>query len=73
MTGDLWFTFLCIVYVGPQLDWDPDIVAAMDEDFDYLNPENELEEDFVKMATSGDLPSLGPQVYLEQSNEEEEE
>ena len=48
-------------------------MAAMDEDFDYLDPENELEEDFVKIATSGDLPSLGPHVYLEQSNEEEEE
>jgi protein LTV1 len=32
------------------LDLDPDIVAAMDDDFDFENPENELEDDFVVIA-----------------------
>ncbi|XP_050425109.1 protein LTV1 homolog isoform X2 [Adelges cooleyi] len=35
---------------GLRLDLDPDIVAAMDDDFDFKNPENELEDDFVVMA-----------------------
>lgn len=33
-----------------RLDLDPDIVAAMDDDFDFDNPDNELEDDFVTMA-----------------------
>ncbi|KAK3089237.1 hypothetical protein FSP39_002023 [Pinctada imbricata] len=37
---------------GPQPDWDPDIVAALDDDFDYKNPANELEDDFIVMANA---------------------
>ncbi|XP_046386670.1 protein LTV1 homolog [Ischnura elegans] len=37
---------------GPRLDYDPDIVAAMDEDFDYEDPNNELEDDFIAMANA---------------------
>ncbi|PSN51643.1 Protein LTV1 [Blattella germanica] len=37
---------------GPRLDLDPDIVAAMDEDFDYDNPENELEDNFMELANA---------------------
>lgn len=35
---------------GPQLHLDPDIVAAMDDDFDYSDPENELEDNFIELA-----------------------
>ncbi|XP_050525176.1 protein LTV1 homolog [Daktulosphaira vitifoliae] len=35
---------------GLRLDLDPDIVAAMDDDFDYENPDNMLEDDFVITA-----------------------
>ncbi|KAK4884856.1 hypothetical protein RN001_001127 [Aquatica leii] len=35
---------------GPRLDLDPDVVAAMDEDFDFDNPDNELEDNFVELA-----------------------
>lgn len=35
---------------GPRLDFDPDIVAALDDDFDFDNPENVLEDDFVLQA-----------------------
>ncbi|XP_054635798.1 protein LTV1 homolog isoform X2 [Dunckerocampus dactyliophorus] len=35
---------------GPRLDMDPDIVAALDEDFNYEDPENELEDDFIVKA-----------------------
>ncbi|KAF3688084.1 Protein LTV1 -like protein [Channa argus] len=37
---------------GPRLDMDPDIVAALDEDFDYDNPNNILEDDFIMKANS---------------------
>ncbi|GAA6065587.1 protein LTV1 homolog isoform X1, partial [Tachysurus ichikawai] len=43
---------------GPRLDMDPDIVAALDEDFDFDDPENVLEDDFVVKANdvvSGDV------------------
>jgi len=36
--------------IGPQLDWDPDIVAGLDVDFDYDDPGNVLEDDFVAIA-----------------------
>lgn len=36
--------------VGPQPTWDPDVVAGMDEDFDYNDPDNILDDDFVVLA-----------------------
>lgn len=45
---------MCL-YTGPQLDWDPDIVAGLDVDFDYDNPDNILEDDFVAIA-EGPVP-----------------
>lgn len=39
---------------GPRLDMDPDIVAALDEDFDYDDPENMLEDDFIVKANCAD-------------------
>jgi len=39
---------------GPQLDLDPDVIAAMDDDFDYDDPENQLEDDFMKLANAED-------------------
>ncbi|XP_066249012.1 protein LTV1 homolog [Euwallacea similis] len=36
--------------LGPQLHLDPDLVAAMDEDFDYDNPDNQLEDNFIELA-----------------------
>ncbi|XP_074846548.1 protein LTV1 homolog [Carettochelys insculpta] len=35
---------------GPRLDFDPDIVAALDDDFDFDNPDNLLDDDFVLKA-----------------------
>ncbi|XP_006010353.1 protein LTV1 homolog isoform X2 [Latimeria chalumnae] len=37
---------------GPQLDLDPDIIAALDEDFDFNDPDNILEDDFVLKANN---------------------
>ncbi|KOC69001.1 Protein LTV1 like protein, partial [Habropoda laboriosa] len=39
---------------GLQLDLDPDIVAAMDEDFDYDDPENHLEDNFIELANTSE-------------------
>ncbi|NP_001085284.1 protein LTV1 homolog isoform X1 [Xenopus laevis] len=40
---------------GLCLDLDPDIVAALDEDFDFDDPENQLDDDFILQANSDDL------------------
>lgn len=32
---------------------DPDIVAALDDDFDFENPNNILDDDFIIRANSG--------------------
>jgi len=37
---------------GPQLDLDPDIVAAMDDDFDFDDSDNQLEDNFIELANA---------------------
>ena len=32
---------------GPRPDWDPDIVAALDDALDLDDPENMLDDDFI--------------------------
>ncbi|XP_023223889.1 protein LTV1 homolog [Centruroides sculpturatus] len=39
---------------GPRPDWDPDIVAALDDDFNFDDPENELDDDFITIANNVD-------------------
>lgn len=39
---------------GPRLDWDPDIVEALDDDFNFDNPDNQLEDNFMEMAMDGE-------------------
>lgn len=39
---------------GPRPDWDPDIVAALDDDFDFENPDNELDDNFMEMAAGSE-------------------
>jgi len=34
--------------VGLDLSLDPDVVAAMDDDFDYEDPDNEFQDDFIQ-------------------------
>nr|CAB3263568.1 protein LTV1 homolog [Phallusia mammillata] len=36
---------------GPQPSWDPDIVAGLEEDFNYSDPENILDDDFMVQAS----------------------
>lgn len=35
---------------GPQPDWDPDIVAALDDGVDFDDPDNILDDDFISQA-----------------------
>ncbi|XP_076302555.1 protein LTV1 homolog [Lasioglossum baleicum] len=54
---------------GLQLDLDPDIVAAMDDDFDYDDPENELEDNFMELANKGNSDSdVIPEEYEQMSD-----
>ncbi|XP_066229176.1 protein LTV1 homolog [Saccopteryx leptura] len=67
---------------GPRLDFDPDIVAALDDDFDFDNPANLLEDDFVLQANKPAEEEEGMDVWKaeaeygsewEDVNEEKEE
>ncbi|XP_039294043.1 protein LTV1 homolog isoform X2 [Nilaparvata lugens] len=55
---------------GLRLDLDPDIVAAMDEDFDFDNPDNELEDDFVAMADGVATDEESGVEYVDDEDEE---
>ncbi|RWS16900.1 protein LTV1-like protein [Dinothrombium tinctorium] len=61
--------------VGPQPDWDPDIVAAMDEDFDFDDPQNIIDDDFVNQAMEGnsDSPHESDEGEATEDEEDEEE
>ncbi|XP_078037900.1 LTV1 ribosome biogenesis factor [Augochlora pura] len=54
---------------GLRLDLDPDVVAAMDDDFDYSDPENELEDNFIELANA-DIS--GEDEYEDEDEDEEE-
>lgn len=41
-------------HLGPRPDLEPEIVAALDDDFDFDNPDNELEDNFMEMAMGGE-------------------
>ncbi|XP_034255174.1 protein LTV1 homolog isoform X2 [Thrips palmi] len=61
---------------GLRLDLDPDIVAAMDEDFNYDDPENELEDNFMELANaSGDEEdgSVNSDFNMSEFGDEEED
>lgn len=44
---------------GPKLDWDPDIVAALDDDFRFDDPDNQLDDDFMQTANAGENKKEG--------------
>ncbi|XP_072513393.1 protein LTV1 homolog [Salminus brasiliensis] len=63
---------------GPRLDMDPDIVAALDEDFDFDDPENMLDDDFVIQANDvmprqGDMGDEGDDDEWEDTDESGDE
>ncbi|KAL2724217.1 caldesmon [Vespula squamosa] len=59
---------------GLRLDIDPDIVAALDDDFDFDDPENELEDNFIELANAGscDEEDFEDEEYEDRFNEEED-
>ncbi|XP_061724135.1 protein LTV1 homolog [Cydia pomonella] len=51
---------------GLCLDLDPEVVAALDEDFDFEDPENELEDNFIELAMAeGDGDGSDGEEYEE--------
>ncbi|CAL8131702.1 unnamed protein product [Orchesella dallaii] len=38
---------------GPRPDLDPDVIAALDDDFNHDDPENALEDNFIELANNG--------------------
>ncbi|VVC98974.1 unnamed protein product [Leptidea sinapis] len=52
---------------GLCLDLDPDVVAALDEDFDFEDPNNELEDNFIELAM-GDGTGDGDDISDGDSN-----
>ncbi|XP_043270771.1 protein LTV1 homolog [Venturia canescens] len=57
---------------GPRLDYDPDIVAAMDDDFDYDNPDNMLEDNFFELANARDASFDEEDEYDSELDEEDD-
>lgn len=55
---------------GPQPDWDPDIVEALDEDFNYNDPDNMLEDDFILKANAEDDGTMFDNPGYGEDNEE---
>lgn len=58
---------------GPRPDWDPDVVAALDDDFDFENEENQLDDDFVLQAMGDEGSDEDDEDYEDESGEEEED
>lgn len=54
---------------GPRLDWDPDIVAALDDDFDFENPDNQLDDDFMQQV----IGEGGDAEVLDEAGDEDED
>ena len=54
---------------GLDLSLDPDIVAAMDDDFNFDDPDNEFDDDFVMQLAHGD--SEGSEGDIEEDDEDQ--
>ncbi|XP_053146515.1 protein LTV1 homolog isoform X1 [Hemicordylus capensis] len=56
---------------GPRLDFDPDIVAGLDDDFDFDNPDNLLEDDFILKANKPGTIEQEKEACWESGDEDE--
>lgn len=54
---------------GPRLDFDPDIVAALDDDFDFDNPDNMLEDDFILQANKPREEEGGMDIWTSEAGD----
>ncbi|XP_004846091.1 protein LTV1 homolog isoform X1 [Heterocephalus glaber] len=57
---------------GPRLDFDPDIVAALDDDFDFDDPDNVLEDDFILQANKPTEEEEGMEIPKSESGDDSE-
>uniref|UniRef100_A0A8C6CNV5 Protein LTV1 homolog n=1 Tax=Moschus moschiferus TaxID=68415 RepID=A0A8C6CNV5_MOSMO len=57
---------------GPRLDFDPDIVAALDDDFDFDNPDNLLEDDFILQANKPTEEEEGMEIEKSEAEDDSE-
>ncbi|XP_036727749.1 protein LTV1 homolog [Balaenoptera musculus] len=57
---------------GPRLDFDPDIVAALDDDFDFDNPDNLLEDDFILQANKPAEEEEGMETQKSEAEDDSE-
>ncbi|XP_053685455.1 protein LTV1 homolog isoform X2 [Sabethes cyaneus] len=55
---------------GPRPDWDPDVVAALDEDFNHEDPENLLEDNFMELAMGGGEADGEENLFNEEDEDE---
>ncbi|XP_034949649.1 protein LTV1 homolog [Chelonus insularis] len=59
---------------GPRLDLDPDLIAAMDDDFDFDDPDNQLEDNFMELANGGgDIDDIIEEDEYEYDSDEEKD
>lgn len=56
---------------GPRFDLDPDVVAAMDVDFNFDDPDNQLDDDFMQVAQGDDLPDATERLSGEDESDDE--
>lgn len=56
---------------GLRLDLDPDVIAALDDDFDYNNPDNQLEDNFIELANvdTSDSEFVRNEVYEDETSD----
>ncbi|XP_063388030.1 protein LTV1 homolog [Cydia fagiglandana] len=58
---------------GLCLELDPEVVAALDEDFDFEDPDNQLEDNFIELAMAdGDGESSSDGEEYEEDGEDDE-
>uniref|UniRef100_A0A914WWE5 Protein LTV1 homolog n=1 Tax=Plectus sambesii TaxID=2011161 RepID=A0A914WWE5_9BILA len=58
---------------GPHPDLDPDVLAALDNAFDFDDPEGQLEDDFVTLANSNaEFPDLNAYRSAHDSSDDED-
>lgn len=48
---------------GPRPELEPDIVASLDDDFDFNNPETQLEDNFMELAMGADERTKNNEEY----------
>ncbi|XP_066593946.1 protein LTV1 homolog [Prorops nasuta] len=55
---------------GLRLDLDPDVIAALDDDFDFDDPDNALEDNFIELANGDEEESNYEDEFCEEKEYE---